>query len=160
MSQFDDDDRPTVIGGQPSRGGYDQERETRAAGQSARGQAASRGFEDRQTIVQPRGPEINSVAWLYCRKGLRKGQLYQLRKARNEFGGAPNLDVTIEDGFASSHHGAVLLEEGAWKLFDFASTNGTRINDMKIGTDAPNPSVLNDGDVVTIGDTELVFKKI
>jgi pSer/pThr/pTyr-binding forkhead associated (FHA) protein len=117
------------------------------------------GGPERHTIVKPRGPEISSVAWLYCQKGLRKGQLYQFRKQRNEFGRAPDCDVMVEDEYSSAHHGAVLLEEGVWKIYDFASTNGTILNGKRLGVDSPNPSELNDRDVVTIADPELVFKK-
>jgi hypothetical protein len=189
MRKPDDDERPTQAGGgrwsgpgqgaepgrdsEPTgrgaaRDGWGQERrdargddarETRwSAGAPAGPHGSGRG--ERETIIRPRGPEINSAAWFYCQKGPRRGHLYQFRKQRNEFGRAADCDVLIEDEFASAHHGAVLLEEGTWKLFDFASTNGTLVDGKRLGVDAANPVELNDGAVVTIGDTELVFKRV
>jgi hypothetical protein len=183
MRTPDDDERPTQAGGgrwsgpgrgaeagrdadatgrgfaRSDRGGAHEDRETRwSAGASMGPPGAGRG--ERETTIRPRGPEIDSAAWFYCRKGLRKGHLYQFQKQRSEMGRAPDCDVIVEDDFASAHHGAVLLEEGTWKLFDFASTNGTQVNGKRLGTDATNPVELNDGDLVSIGDTELVFKKV
>jgi hypothetical protein len=160
MSPIDDDDRPTV-----ARSGRRSSPPARPEAE-ARWTAATpvtrrrRGQGDGGTMVHRQETEMDSVGWLYCRRGLRKGQLYQLKKVRNEMGRASECEVTIEDDFASAHHGAVVVETGAWKVFDFASTNGTFINGKRLGVDTANPLELNDGDVVSIGDTELVFKRI
>ena len=45
-------------------------------------------------------------------------------------------------------------------IFDFASTNGTFVNGKRLGVEATNPLELQDGDIVSIGETELVFKRI
>jgi hypothetical protein len=161
MSPIDDDDRPTVARGR-RRPTPDPEAaiETKwsAPPPGARHRVEA---EDGDTQVKPKpGTELESVAWLYCRKGLRRGHLYQFRKQRNEFGRSPDCDVTIEDDFSSAHHGAVLFDEGAWRIFDFASTNGTFVNGKRLGVEATNPLELQDGDVVSIGETELVFKRI
>lgn len=111
------------------------------------------------TVIQ-REPEIDSVAMTYCRKGLRKGQLTLLQRQRSEFGRATDCDLPIEDSAASAHHGAILFEDGAWQIFDFASTNGTFVNGERLGKQAANPLALQDGDIVCVGETELVFKKI
>lgn len=170
MKDFDDN-KPTVFGDRFVRGGDNTEtrvsgtrygsssgegRETRVSGVSG----FSTGREEHQTMIRRVEPEISAVAWLYCRKGLRKGQLYQMKKRRNEFGQSSGLDIPIEDDFASGHHGAILLEETAWKLYDFASTNGTFINGKRLGSEEANPVMLKDGDVISVGDTELVFKMI
>jgi hypothetical protein len=178
---YSNDDRPTRVSSSPGNtpnslprpevGGPSSgdERATRVSSGSGFGSVSggSSGFGgfseptemgERKTMVRSVASEIKQVAWLYCRKGLREGQLYQFRKKRNELGRASDCDVFIEDGYAGGHHGAVVLDEDEWKLFDFASTNGTKVNGKRLGTEAPNPTVLNDGDVIEIGDTELTFK--
>ena len=112
------------------------------------------------TVVIRPEPDVNTVGLLFCRKGLRRGQLFLLRKQRSEFGRAPDCDVMIEDAAVSSHHGAFLLEEKQWQIFDFASVNGTFVGGERIGKTAPNPRPLVDGDVISLGESEWVFKQI
>jgi hypothetical protein len=158
MQPYDEDDRPTIAGGVWQDNG--DQVETRVSDRPAVLGPVPSSHKDPQTIVQRPAPEMASVAWFYCRKGLRKGTLYQFRSERSEFGRAADNDISIEDDFSSAHHGAVTLEGGEWKIYDFASTNGTFVNDSRLGTDQSNPTVLNDGDSVRVGDTELVFKRI
>ncbi len=115
---------------------------------------------DCATVVRRKEPEINTAAWLYCRKGLRKGHVYQIKQERSEFGRGSDTDIVIEDQYSGSRHGAILFEADSWQIFDFASKNGTRLNGEKLGSRAPNPSPLNDGDTIEIGDTEMIFKCI
>ena len=132
MPYSDSDDKETMVSRNPNKAYSYDSGETRASGSPPAAGYAPPSFQQelggraaqRETMVQPRGPVINSVAWLYCTKGQRRGQLYQFRKQRSELGRSPESDVYIEDDFAGNHHGAVLLDEGAWKLFDFASKNG------------------------------------
>ncbi len=165
MPYSDSDDNETMVSrGAKKAYSYDSG-ETRASG-SPQGEGYAPPYRqepagrNNETMVRPTGPAINSVAWLYCTKGQRRGQLYQFRKQRSELGRSPECDIYVEDDFAGNHHGAVLLEEGAWRLFDFASKNGTNHNGKRLGVDVSNPVELNDGDVIAIGDTEMVFKKI
>lgn len=115
---------------------------------------------DGDTVVIRPETQIGTVGILFCRKGLRRGQLFLLRKERSEFGRAADCDVMIEDVAVSSHHGAFLLEEGAWQIFDFASANGTLVNGERVGKGTPNPRPLQDGDTITLGESEWVFKQI
>lgn len=109
-------------------------------------------------VAQPE--ELESIGFLYCRTGLRKGQLQQLKKRRNEFGRALDCDFVVEDDHVSAHHGAVLLDGGVWKAFDFASANGTYVNGKRLGSDATNPIELQDDDAIQLGKSEFVFKQI
>lgn len=114
---------------------------------------------DHTVVLKPEA-DLGSVAFLYCRRGLRRGQLVKLVKQRSEFGRAADCDVPMEDNAASAHQGAILLEESVWKIFDFASTNGTLVNGHKLGRDGANPAPLADGDSIVVGETEYVFKQI
>jgi len=157
MQAYDEDDRPTMAGAARKEIGDDED--TRLGARPV-GFGAPLNRQERHTIVQRPEQELQSVAWLYCRKGLRKGSLYQFRTERSEFGRADDNEVSIEDEFASAHHGAITLDGDEWRIHDFASTNGTFVNNRKLGSEVPNPAVLSDGDTVRIGDTELVFKRI
>lgn len=144
-----EDDRPTVTSKSPF------------GGQRPPEQSYNPMSVDRPTIVQRRdtGPAV--VAWLYCRKGRRKGQLLQVTKARSEFGRDTESDLPIEDDYASRSHGAILLDGQEWKIFDFATPNGTFVNGSRLGAQGtPNPVVLRDNDTVVIGDSEFIFKCI
>ena len=120
------------------------------------------GFQDatgeRATSVRRPENDFEPVAWLYCRKGIRRGHLYQFHKARTEFGRGSEADISIEDRFASGNHGAVVFRDGTWQLFDFASRNGTLLNGKRLGSEVSTPQDLKDGDSITIGDTEFIFK--
>jgi len=151
----DEDDKPTVA----PRGDRSTYEDDDGSGYSAVSRVERRESLD-ETVVQPRGPIVQHVAWLYCQKGLRKGSLHQMRKERTEFGRGRDCDLMIEDEFASTRHGAILLEDGIWRLFDFASTNGTSVNGVKLGDPIGFTIELKDGDVIAIGDSEFVFKKI
>lgn len=121
--------------------------------------AVSSALSGDTVVIRPE-TEIGTVGIFFCRKGLRRGQLFLLRKARSEFGRAADCDVMIEDVAVSSHHGAFLLEDGVWQIFDFASANGTLVNNERVGKGAPNPRPLHDGDTITLGESEWVFKQI
>jgi hypothetical protein len=152
-SPVPDWDAPTRVAGSPDATPFD------AKIDQARGGSYNSTRND-PTVVLRSGPAMEHAAFLYCRRGLRKGHMHQLRKVRSEIGRDPECDVILEDAAASSRHGAVVLEGEEWKLFDFASTNGTSVNGSKLSVEAANPLVLKDGDSIVVGDTELVFKKI
>jgi hypothetical protein len=118
------------------------------------------GGERETTVNAPATSAPRHVAWLYCTQGLRGGQFYHLRHERNELGREADYAVFIEDRFASARHGAIVQRDGQWHFFDFASTNGTTINARPVGSEVENPVLLEDGDVIGIGDSEFVFKKI
>jgi hypothetical protein len=155
MQNINEDDRPTVVGSSAGHVANVNLRFDEAAQFSDYG-----GTVERPTVVRRAEPTISAVAWLYCSKGRRKGQLYRFSKERNEFGRAADADIPIEDDFASTHHGAFVLEGTEWKAYDFASKNGTFVNTQRLGSETENPKALVDGDTVAIGDSEFVFKRI
>lgn len=157
---------PLTAAGERGGGGDEgEERETRwsqrvqpGVDAAVEGPAAG---EERETKFHGEAPApLDSVAWFYCLKGLRQGQFHQFKKRRTEFGRAADADFLVEDDYASGHHGAILFDDGAWKICDFASSNGTVVNGKRLGNETQNPLELQDGDRVVIGETELVFKRI
>lgn len=68
-------------------------------------------------------------------------------------GKAPNSALQIDDGYTSSYHAQVTIDErGTCRLYDTNSTNGTFANGVRV-----TEVVLDHGTSVRIGSTELRF---
>jgi pSer/pThr/pTyr-binding forkhead associated (FHA) protein len=63
-----------------------------------------------------------------------------------------SAQFVLEDPLVSRNHFRVLLEDGAWMLYDLGSRNGTAVNGARV-TSRP----LADGDRIVAGATELEF---
>jgi hypothetical protein len=66
-------------------------------------------------------------------------------------GRASESELALKDPRASRMHARVHARDGHLVLTDLGSTNGTRVNGQRI-----REVVLGDGDVISIGETELV----
>jgi hypothetical protein len=78
------------------------------------------------------------------RIGLRHGFL---------IGKAPGCDLMIDDGYTSSHHAQIGMDQfGNCSLYDRGSTNGTFVNGVRVGE-----CVLSHGVSLRIGSTEFRF---
>jgi len=101
------------------------------------------------TQVRPKEPPPTPFATLTDRSN---GTRLELKGQRLVVGRLKACDVCLQDHNASREH-AVLEREGAgWVLVDLGSTNGTLVNGEAI-----DRVRLLDGDVITIGVTELDF---
>jgi ABC transport system ATP-binding/permease protein len=67
-------------------------------------------------------------------------------------GRANDNDIVIQDVLASRHHAFLLQSPLGTEIRDAHSVNGTFVNGVRVGS-----AVLNEGDVVTIGNIDLVF---
>lgn len=63
-------------------------------------------------------------------------------------------DVLVEDETISRRHAKLAASADGWTVEDLGSANGTRIN----GTRIARPSLVRDGDRLTLGQLELVFR--
>ena len=64
----------------------------------------------------------------------------------------PDNDVILHDVLVSGHHAfLVLMAQGA-EITDANSTNGTYVNGQRV-----KQAILNNGDVVTLGNSDMVF---
>lgn len=61
-------------------------------------------------------------------------------------------DICLRDANASRQHAALEREGSGWSVVDLQSTNGTRLNGQRVARER-----LRDGDVITVGVTELVY---
>jgi hypothetical protein len=69
-------------------------------------------------------------------------------------GRATDNDVVLLDAWVSLHHALIERRVEEWWLADLGSRNGTRLN----GAPVTIPVLLADGDVIGIGQMEMVFK--
>jgi hypothetical protein len=87
---------------------------------------------------------------------LKPGRKFQTGPVPLTIGRAEDNDLALsKDDFASSHHARIESQrDGVWVL-DLDSTNGTFVNGKRLD----GRRLLNAGDVVQIGDTELRFER-
>jgi FHA domain len=67
--------------------------------------------------------------------------------------GRGNVEIPLEDPFASSRHARIVAEGAVMVLEDLGSTNGTFLN----GEPLTGPRPLHAGDRIRIGDSEFVY---
>lgn len=68
--------------------------------------------------------------------------------------GRGDVEVVLEDPFASTQHARIERQGGAVVLEDLGSTNGTYLNDELLR----GPQPLHAGDRIRIGDSHFVFQ--
>ena len=99
------------------------------------------------------------LAWLIILNGPRRGQLYRIHRQGTTIGRARDNDIVLEDETVSRHHARLLVESGIGRpqvyIQDLSSVNGVLVNGERIVR-----RLLEDGDRVTIGETQFVFKHL
>lgn len=69
-------------------------------------------------------------------------------------GRATSNDIQIHDVLASRHHALLIQTPLGTEIRDTDSANGTFVNGVRVGS-----AVLSEGDVVTVGNVDLVFSR-
>jgi len=82
---------------------------------------------------------------------------FKILEGRNTIGSKSSSEITIQDPQVSSEHALILCRKDKFLLTDEMSSNGTTINGEDLSP--RDPSELNDGDEIKIGNTTLLFKK-
>lgn len=77
-----------------------------------------------------------------------------LDRPRVRIGRAGSNDFVVQDNKASRSHAEILFQEGNYWVQDLDSTNGVQVNGQPVRT-----VILQPGDRITLGDTELLFKQ-
>jgi hypothetical protein len=86
--------------------------------------------------------------------GLRAGAAYDLSDGA-VLGRGDDVDIVLQDGFASGRHARLLAHGETVVLEDMGSTNGTYLN----GEPLSGPQPLHAGDRIRIGDSEFTFER-
>ncbi len=93
---------------------------------------------------------------LVVKSGSKAGQVYLLDDRPIRIGRDPSSTIRLDDNRSSRNH-CILerSEDGSWICRDLQSTNHTQLNGEKLVT-----AVLKEGDVITIGSTELLLEPV
>ncbi|MEE6257773.1 FHA domain-containing protein [Plantactinospora sonchi] len=97
--------------------------------------------------------ELHLMPLLTVTSGPLRGASFRLRPGLCRIGREGGVDVLLDDPLVSRRHAAVELGGGRALLVDTGSTNGTWLNDRRIGAGTE----LRDGDRIRIGHVELRF---
>ena len=114
------------------------------------------------TIVLSPRDLVKEFGFLVVWSGPRTGDIFKLDHFRNVIGRDRGVQVFVDDSHASGKHASIRCEKmgdkpkGQSVLRDLDSENGTWINGNRISAE----TVLADGDIIRIGKTDLVFKRI
>jgi ABC transport system ATP-binding/permease protein len=86
-------------------------------------------------------------------KILRPGGPAKAPPGSTKIGRATDNDIVIPDVLASRHHATLIPGPSGTEIRDERSINGTFVNGARVES-----AMLNDGDTVTIGNVDLVFR--
>jgi ABC-type multidrug transport system ATPase subunit len=111
--------------------------------------------ETRMSPTSAKPPEVANLATKMF-QALRPSRSGGLQKPSGALtiGRATDNDVVIQDVLASRHHAFLTQTPLGTEIRDAHSVNGTFVNGVRVGS-----AVLTEGDVVTIGNVDLVFTR-
>jgi hypothetical protein len=134
-----------------------------------RGRGSGRAYDDGYEDRDPDGPYDATGMYSAAQLGQhdpdsREPRLLVERAAGHESGvaydlsepvtlGRGNVEIHLEDPFASSHHARITPEGTIVVIEDLGSTNGTYLNDSPLS----GPQPLHSGDRIRIGDSEFSY---
>src|SRR2546422_2686175 len=93
------------------------------------------------------------MAKLMILSGVLEGKAFDLLEERSTIGRAVDNKVRLEDGTISHHHATLANEGSDYVLRDLNSTNGTRVNGIRVVE-----TKLNNGDIIRLGSVEIQFE--
>ncbi|OBF61444.1 ABC transporter ATP-binding protein [Mycobacterium sp. 852002-53434_SCH5985345] len=111
--------------------------------------------ETRMSPTNAKPPEVANLATKMF-QALRPSRSGAIQKPSGALtiGRATDNDVVIQDVLASRHHAFLTQTPLGTEIRDAHSVNGTFVNGVRVGS-----AVLTEGDVVTIGNVDLVFTR-
>lgn len=117
--------------------------------------------EYKRTLFDPPKPVVQNECvprtkrtrpYLLVLKGTLKGREFTIVKEPFIIGRDTTCDVVIEDPLISRRHASIYFSDGAYRLKDFDSTNGTFLNGKKVSN-----AKLTDKDKIQVANTVLQF---
>jgi two-component system, NtrC family, response regulator HydG len=117
------------------------------------------GFEDVETVFRPKvaRPSAGRVGFaLRVTAGPGAGRVLTIppsQPSRVLVGQSASCELRLDDREVSRRHLGVEIAEGELRVTDLGSTNGTRVNGVKVESARLRP-----GDRIKIGEVVLVFE--
>lgn len=99
--------------------------------------------------------KVAPSAKLVCQAGPATGQEFVLEGDELSIGRAAENPVSIPDTSVSRKHALIRKTPGGWAISDLGSGHGTLLN----GEAVADETDLSEGDVISLGDTELCFSR-
>jgi pSer/pThr/pTyr-binding forkhead associated (FHA) protein len=108
-------------------------------------------------MVVPKDDEKSPRPEATLRILLRDGSVVERDITQNEvaIGKGPQNDVILPDASVSSAHAVIRFEDGAYRISDLGSRNGTLVNESRLGAE---PRVIQHGDLIKMGHCTLTFR--
>lgn len=108
--------------------------------------------------ITPRGDRTGALAAFGVRAGPLAGQEVPIRTPVARIGRGAENDIAITDDSVSAQHALLEFDEGAWRLTDLDSTNGTYVEGIRLAPQVPTP--LPYGAAVRFGGVSLHFRPV
>jgi pSer/pThr/pTyr-binding forkhead associated (FHA) protein len=108
--------------------------------------------------ITPRGDRTGALAAFGVLAGERAGQEVPIHTPVARIGRGADTDVTLSDDSVSAQHALLEFDEGAWRLTDLDSTNGTYVEGIRLAPQVPTP--LPYGAAVRFGGVSLHFRPV
>jgi ABC-type multidrug transport system ATPase subunit len=126
----------------------------RVAGPSSPQPAPAADYQPQTRMAPPvsKPPEVGNLATKMFQAILPGAAAPEKPPGSATIGRANDNDIVIQDVLASRHHAFLVQTPLGTEIRDARSINGTFVNGVRVGS-----AVLNEGDVVTIGNIDLVF---
>ncbi|WP_041274552.1 FhaA domain-containing protein [Desulforamulus reducens] len=115
----------------------------------------TRAFEPLSDTAPLRISKIPYSASLLVEEGNDMGKEFPLGDYRSSIGRRDTCDIVLNDSSISRRHAQIEKKNNRFCLSDLNSTNGTYVNGIPI-----DRTELTTGDVITLGNTVLVFKEL
>ena len=110
--------------------------------------------EDTFVLEEERAEAKEISAYLDCTSGPYAGEVFQLKSGITTIGRAgDNILALVKDKEISRKHSKITYESGNFIVEDHNSLNGTFVNNERI----ESPHYLEDGDVIYVGVSTLIF---
>jgi len=110
----------------------------------------------RRTAARPAPAPVSATCRLICIAGPKDGEEFALSGDEYVIGRATDNAICIPDTSVSRKHVVLRKGDSGWTVSDLGSGNGTLVNGDAINDETP----LANGDVITLGDTELRFEDL
>ncbi|HEX2191343.1 MAG TPA: FHA domain-containing protein [Longimicrobiaceae bacterium] len=108
--------------------------------------------------ITPLGDRSGALAAFGIQNGPLAGQEVPIRLPVVRIGRAAGNDVVIPDDSVSATHARLEFGDGAWRITDLESTNGTYVEGVRLAPQVPTP--LSYGASVRFGGVPLHFRAV